>query len=616
MVAKKTTRTLGYILLALVMVGLVGFGSTNFGSSGHSIGSVGNTEIDSGRYFRELNAELRAFQAATGQNLPFAQAQAFGIDQQVLARVIAATAIDNEAARMGLSVGDATVRDQVLLYRDFQGPGGSFDPEQYRFILGQQGLTPAEFETTLRTDLARGLMQAAVTRGVASPRVYAETLFAYAREARDFTWGSLSLGALEAQPGAPDEAALNALYEANPGEYTLPETRHATYVWLRPEALIDQVEVDEADLRALYDERQSEFMQPERRLVERLVFGTEQDAQAAADALTAGTTDFETLVSERGLTLADIDLGDVTREALGNAGDAVFALSEPGAVAGPVETALGPALIRMNAILAAHEVSFDAVRDELVAQFAGDAARRMVEADIAPLDDALAGGATLEELADENPEIALATIDWQAGEQAGIAAYDEFRTAIADGATGDFPELIRLEDGGVFALRLDAIDPPRLQTLDEVRGRVVADWSAAERMRLLGEQARAMLPVLESGSESLASLGLTEVSETGLTRDAVIDGTPPELLSEVFAMTPGAWQVLDGDGEVVLVRLDAVHAADPTRAQDQPVIAAFAERTAQEVALDVQGAFANALQQQAGISLNQAVINAIHAQFP
>src|SRR5690606_26513793 len=97
--------------------------------------------------------------------------------------------------------------------------------------------------------------------------------------------------------------------------------------------------------------RAAEYHQPERRLVERLVFATEDEAKAALDAIAKGETDFETLVTERGLTLDDINLDEVTRDSFGTAaGDAVFALAEPG-LAGPVMTDLGPAIFRVNAIL-------------------------------------------------------------------------------------------------------------------------------------------------------------------------------------------------------------------------------------------------------------------------
>ncbi|NCM98254.1 MAG: peptidyl-prolyl cis-trans isomerase, partial [Rhodobacterales bacterium] len=105
-------------------------------------------------------------------------------------------------------------------------------------------------------------------------------------------------------------------------------------------------------------------------------------------------------VAGRGLTLADIDLGDVSQSDLGAAGEPVFALTGPGVV-GPLQSDLGPALYRMNAILAAQETSFDQARDQLVVEFQLDAARRAIGDRAEAINDALAGGATLEDLARE-----------------------------------------------------------------------------------------------------------------------------------------------------------------------------------------------------------------------
>ena len=51
----------------------------------------------------------------------------------------------------------------------------------------------------------------------------------------------------------------------------------------------------------------------------------EEEAQASRDRLDAGDVTFEALVEERGLRLSDIDLGDVSREDLDDAGEAIFA---------------------------------------------------------------------------------------------------------------------------------------------------------------------------------------------------------------------------------------------------------------------------------------------------
>ncbi|MDS9946966.1 MAG: peptidylprolyl isomerase, partial [Planktomarina sp.] len=84
------------------------------------------------------------------------------------------------------------------------------------------------------------------------------------------------------------------------------------------------------------------------RMVERLIFSERSKAQDAMDEIVAGTLTFESAVSDRGLTLTDVDLGIVEKTILDAAGDAVFSLMQPGLV-GPIDTNLGPALFRVSA---------------------------------------------------------------------------------------------------------------------------------------------------------------------------------------------------------------------------------------------------------------------------
>jgi parvulin-like peptidyl-prolyl isomerase len=613
MAKNKISRTFVWIIMGMVLVGLIGFGSFNFGGGATSIGKVGDATISSDRYFREVNAQLNAVQAQTGQRLPFAQAQAFGIDRMALETVIDQVALEAETARLGVSVGDEELAARIRDISAFAGIDGTFDRDTYQYVLEQSGLTASDFEQTLRSEVARMILQSAVTNGIALPAAYTDTLYAWARENRDFTWAKIGADVLDAPVGQPDDATLTAWYEAHPDAFTLPETRKLTYVWLKPEDVIDQVEVADTDLRALYDSRIDEFRQPERRLVERLVFGAQVEADVAAKRLADGSATFEDLVAERGLKLADIDLGDVTEVDLGTAGAAVFALDAPG-VAGPAMTDLGPALFRMNAILAAQETTFDEAQPGLKAEYAADAARRLLSDMITELDDALAGGATLEDLAGEHA-MTLATMDWTGAQSDGIAAYDAFREIAAQAEEGDYPEINDLSDGGLFALRLDEVVAPRLQPLDEVRAAAIAGWQADETVARVTARAEAMLAEFTAG-ESPASLGLTEMVETDQTRDGFVEGTPPALVEQVFALAaPGDWAVVeDADGALV-VRLDAVRPADQQSDEARSIKANFTQTTAQALALDVQSAFSAALEAQAGITLDRAMINAVNTSF-
>ena len=606
----RGSRAAVWVILILLIVGLAGFGAVNFGGSINSIGKVGDREISVQRYARDLQGQIRAFSAQIGSNVTIAQAQAFGIDRAVLQQLVSTVALENEAAQMGLSAGDEEVRTQILSITSFQGIDGQFDREAYRFALERAGQNESEFEENLRAEIARTLLQGAVASGVTPPDVFVEALFNFIGERRSFTWATLGVDALQTPIAEPNDADLRAYYDANQADFMLPETRDITYVWLTPEMIVDTVEIDEVALRALYDDRIDDFVKPERRLVERLILGTA--ATAAKARLDAGEITFEDLVSERGLELADVDLGDVTRAELGDAGDPVFATGEPGVV-GPVETELGAALFRVNAILAAQETTFEDARAELVDEFALDRARRLVGDDVERIDDLLAGGATLEELAAET-DMRLGQIRWTADSNDEIAAYEAFRSAAASAETGDFPAVAQLDDGGVFALRVNEIIEPRVQSYENASGQVESGWRAAKTAAALLAQAKEVVAELETDDAAASGLDWAEASD--VTRASFVPDAPENLLETVFEMTTGEVRAIPGETAAYVVRLTDIAAPD----MEDPDVAAqrtqIEEATAQSIGADILRAYSGAIERQAGISLNQQAIAAVHTQFP
>ncbi len=345
--SSSISKTAVWILLGLLIVGLAGFGATNMGGNLRTVAHVGDKPITTQAYFIAMQRQLNRVREETGEAITFTDMQDAGLDRAVLQRLVTLRALDHEAAEMGLSVGDANVRDQIVGIDAFQSLDGSFDREAYAFALERQGLSEGEFEASLRDETARTLLQSAVINGVRMPPVFAETLVSYAGEERSFTWAQLDPERLETEPEPATEEDLRAFYEENTARFMLPETKRITYAWLTPDMVVDQVELDEAALEQAYQDRIEEFSQPERRLVERLAFLDEESANSAAAQLEVDGTTFEALVDQRGLALEDIDLGDVGRLELDAAGEAVFD-AEVGDVVGPLPSPLGPALFRVN----------------------------------------------------------------------------------------------------------------------------------------------------------------------------------------------------------------------------------------------------------------------------
>ena len=612
--AKKNSvgKTAMWGLMGLLFVGLGGFGAVNLSGNLRTIGSVGDKPISVDTYARQIQQELRAISAQTGSAMSFAQAQQLGLDRAVLQRLMRDRALDHEATQMGLSIGDTILRDRILEISSFQSVDGKFDRDGYAQALRSAGLNESEFETNLREETARQLLQGAILSGVEMPAAYSETLVAYVSEARDFTWVLLDESSLETPIADPDEATLKAYFDANADTFVLPATKKITYAWLNPTDIIDQVEMPEDELRAEYESRAEQYNQPERRLVERLVFADQATADQAAAALEVGGTTFEALVLDRGLSLSDVDMGDVDLADLGAAGEAVFG-ADVGTVVGPADSDLGPALFRVNAVLPEQNVTFEEAEPELRDALAADRAVRIVEAQAEDFDDRLAGGATLEQLAEET-DMVLGQIDWTIDSSDGLAAYEGFREAAATVTDADFPKVSQLGDGGIFALRLDEALPERPATYADVADQVAERWRAEQIVSGLRVQADAAKTQAETGS-TFASLGLSERVAKAQTRNAFLSATPTGFTGEVFEMAVGDVRIMEGEDTVVLVRLDAITAADSDNAQAQALLTGLREQQNQALARGLFDIFSDDALLRAGQNIDPRAVNAVNVSF-
>ncbi|MGF6859538.1 peptidyl-prolyl cis-trans isomerase D [Rhodobacteraceae bacterium MBR-64] len=611
--AKRTkgTNIIVWVLLGLLILGLAGFGFDSFGTSMRTIGQVGSRDIDADEYSLALRNEVRAASQRFGQPITMDQAFALGLDRRVLQGLVQRAAFDNEADRIGLSAGDARVQQEVVSQPAFQGLDGSFDRAAYRAALRNAGLTEPGYERQVREEITRSLLQGAVAGGLQAPDSYVDTLLSYLSERRSFTRLPLTRADMATPLPEPDEATLRAYYDAHPDAFTAPETRNITYAWITPDMLTSEVAVDEGAVQALYDQRADQYQLPERRLVERIIFDTEDAARAAMDRIGPDGAGFDEVVKERGLGLADVDIGDVTLADLGEAGPEIFAASAP-AVLGPLPSRFGPAIYRVNGVLPAQVTPIDEVRDDLVAELSASQTRREVDQLTEKVNDLLAGGATLEDVANET-KLQLGSIGFQDGMDEGVAAYPEFREAAATISEDDFPEAINLSDGGLIALRLDAVVPPQIRPFDKVTVKVIEAWATEETTKRLTARAEDIISALKDGS-SFADLGLEPETVTGITRDGFVEGAAPGMIAAVFAMKEGALRIVTGNaGQVEVLRLDKVLPPDMNDPDVVTLRGDIGDALTQGIAQDAFGYFSDALQQSAGISLNSTAIQAVNA---
>lgn len=534
-------------LLLIVSFAVWGIGDVFTGRQATTVAEVGEVAVEAEDFARLLARQQAALSREAGQVVGYDTLRAAGFDRRVLASLVRDAALSAELDRLGITAPDTAVAAEITRTQAFQ-TAGAFDDATYRRLLSQQGFSVPEFEGLTRTMLGQRLLTAAVAGG-ARPQPGAAARIA-AREGETRTLDLIRLTPdLAPDPGAPDDAALAAFHAENPGLFTLPERRDVTVLHVDIAALIAQAIPDEAAARARYDANLADYTDPPTRTLDQISFADLAAAQAAADRLAAGATDFDALAAELGQA-GGISLGAVQRGDLPPAvAEAVFAATAPGIV-GPVATPLGAVLIRVTAVHEGFVTPFEIVGPVIRESMARDVARDRAPEIATRIEELRAEGRPLADIAAETgqPLVRYEGLARDAslaagGAAEGVALVPEAMDEIFAALEGEERDILALSDGGFAVVEVAAIRAAVLEPLEAVRDRVAEAWRAQARLRALEALADGIVAELAAPGGEMAAVAarlgrpVTRTEPFGLLDPP--EDLPPPLIAPVFAAPPG-----------------------------------------------------------------------------
>ncbi len=583
------------VLLALLVLSFAVWGISDVFTNRVAtvVATVGEKEVTTEEFSVALSNDIQSLQRRAGRAISISEARQLGRDQIVLAQLSNRKALDAEAESLGLSAPPAAIREAIETASVFQGPDGTFNRFSYETALRQEGLTPEEYEDGVRQDLARNAMLQAVGAGTAAPRALAATLHRYRNEQRILDYVLLSKSDAE-DPGEPTDEQIATFHEENADRFSAPDYRALSWVALTPDNMADSIEIGEDRVAETYASRIGEFTLPETRTLDQLLFDDEEEAKDAKQRIDDGTA-FARIAEERGANKSDVSLGTVGKGELPDDLDvAAFGATEPGVI-GPVETAFGWTLLDIRGVRLETVTPLDDVKETIRRDLAMMEARDTILDESVAMDDEIAGGATLEEIAERTAALyaTVGSIDATGRDPAGDAVADlpaipGFLNAAFEAEEGVEPVLVEADGGGYYALSVDGIIPATLRPLDEVKDDVIAAWKDAQRTEALAELANDMRARLEEGS-TLAALA-TEQEKDVQTSPPVrrSDQTAPltlAIVDSLFRADTGAVVGGEaGDGYLIGTLKEVVaNNADV----EQAAVDSTAERYSRQFATDV-----------------------------
>jgi peptidyl-prolyl cis-trans isomerase D len=143
---------------------------------------------------------------------------------------------------------------------------------------------------------------------------------------------------------------------------------------------------------------------------------------------------------------------------------------------------------------------------------------------------------------------------------------------------------------------------------------VAEDWRKDAVAKALAARATEIKTALEGGAK-IGTFGIVDVTpETA--RAGFVADVPETLLPEVFKMADGAVQVIEAEGFTAVVQLDRIMPAAAEGEDAMALKASLEAQAGQAISQDAFAAYTAALTAEAGITLDQAAITAVHTSLP
>jgi peptidyl-prolyl cis-trans isomerase D len=608
------------IFLGLLTLSFIGWGVGSRLGASHTdtLATVGDTAITLGEFQRAYQRQSQALSRQIGQALTPDLARSIGLPQQTLGDLLADATVADMAVSTGLGVSDERLAQTIADDPQLRAPGAqSFNRGYFTQLLDQNGLTEAMFIAQRRTEELRRQLSSGLVGGLTVPKTMVGAIYRYQNEARDIRY--LTLARAQVEPiGKPADDVLAKWYDEHKSEFRAPEFRVIEALALTPDAIADPSTVTDEQVSREYERTKDQYGAPEQRRIQQLFYATQEEATAVAEKLKAGTT-FDQLIVDAGSKPEDVDLGLLSRDKVLDpvVAEAAFALLL-NAPSEPVKSSFGTVLLRVTEIEPAHTKVLADVAPDIRKAIATKAAERSALEMHDEVEDALAGGATLQEVANRfKLKLVTAEVDPEGNGTdgqpvAGLPDQAALLKAAFAADEGGENEPLSINRGFVW-YNVAKVTPGRERALDEVKDKAIVAWTDTEAQVRLAAKAEDMVKALKAGTsiDDLAKTASVEVeAASGVTRQTGDAGLGEAGVNAAFAGPKGHVAAIPGPDGTRIV-LSVAEVVNPPMPEGAGEAVDIADKIAAAVGQGLYAQYLGAAQEELGTTVNQTLLNAV-----
>ncbi|MEE2997477.1 MAG: peptidyl-prolyl cis-trans isomerase [Pseudomonadota bacterium] len=612
-----------YVMIVLASLLILSFAVWGLGdmagviSNPNEIATVGKTKITQREFQAQFRREMDRIRAQVG-NIDSEQARNFGVADSTVNGLISKRLVVLQAADLGLLISDEQVIKRIRQQPAFRNSLGQFDRAVFQTTLANNGLSEDMYVSTLRQETQQNYIGGTITTGVEAPPNLINTVYQYRNERRIAEIVRTKRPAAGSAP-SPNETQLVEFLDKNFSGFMAPEFRRLSILYLDPAEVAKELSPSEESVRTEYEDRLPSLSVPERRQMEQILLRDEETSNKAYAKLKEGRTFVSVAreVSEK--SEEQIKLGLVVRsEMLPVLADAAFAL-ENKQFTKPVKSPLGWHIIRVTEIKPGRKPKFEEVRKQISDDLARDLALDDLVKRANQVEDALAGGGSIDDAANDVGAKVLKTayVDRTGklrtgSNQPGLPSDERFSQVAFTLNKGESSDLLETSNGGYFMVRVDDIVKAARQTIDDVRPEVRKAWKADwldNRARKAALEIRDATKAGKPLASAAAKRNLTVEDSKPVSR--FISGSsssiPPSVIQALFKAKVGNVVMGPTSDGYAVARLKEIQPASSTTNDSD--LKQLKETLSSAIANDLLQEYTRALRDEYSVSVNQAALD-------
>lgn len=378
-----------FIAPAFVLLGVSGYSTA---PDAEALAVVGEHSITQQEFDQAKRNQIERARQQGGPDFDPAVFDTPEVNAQLLQALVNDYLIQKSVESEYLTASDEALQKAILENPLFQ-KDGRFDKETYSNALAARGLTPTQYESNLRYNIARTQVLDPLLIANFSSKAVAAMVDNAQLAGKAVRSRNLSLAPYLADVVVADNE-IESFYEANQARFMIPESVDVEYLVLDPEIVKQSIEVSDEDVTSYYEQNKARFSDPEERKASHILLTTDgqesdaaikEKAQGILDQVKADPSKFEALAKEfsqdPGSASNGGDLGYFGRGMMVPEFDAsVFGLAKD-EISDLIKTDFGYHIIKVTEIKGGEVKSLAEVKDQILDEIKGQKLTiRMAEA--------------------------------------------------------------------------------------------------------------------------------------------------------------------------------------------------------------------------------------------